>query len=346
MATKTDTKLLVALQLIGSPTSQFFYNLSVLYGKQVVTPLGFELLFVMAYPDGNWSVGSSVEKQSQKMSLEELIPKVKHADLAVPHMFCQTGLTAIRSLFEDILQIPMVGSTAATLQLAQDKHLTKLIAKDVEVSVPESLLLEFPDLDTLRNNDLEFPLIVKPNHSDNSDGLSLVYSEDQFKQSCINAFNYDSEILIETYIPGRELRGAIIEIDDGFMSLPFIEYQVSVKQPIRNPEDKLKFDDENNLVSQSDKLNIPAVCPAILDQHLLEELTNMMITMHKALKCRDFSMYDFRIHAETGKPYLLETGLFWSFSKNSMISNMLSVDKINLLEITGDIWRQAVSRNA
>ncbi|MEM6967294.1 MAG: hypothetical protein AAF573_21200 [Bacteroidota bacterium] len=55
-------------------------------------------------------------------------------------------------------------------------------------------------------------------------------------------------------------------------------------------------------------------------------------------------MYDFRIHAQTGKPYLLETGLFWSFSEASMISTMLQAQQIGLESITASIWKQTTRR--
>jgi len=336
---------MIALQLVGSPTSDFFYNLSLLYAKEVVQPYGFDLKFVTAYPDGSWSVSSKLEDKTQKFSIEQMIAEVRSADLVVPHMFCQKGLTSIRILFEDILNIPLVGSSGHTVGITQNKFLTKTICEKAGIKVPDGHLIKISEEYTETKN-FKFPVIVKPNNADNSDGLALVKHPNELKKALKKSFEFDDEVLVEDYIPGREIRGAIIEIDGAFKTLPFIEYKVHSKRPIRYAEDKLKFDERGNLISQSDKNQIPAECPANLSSDLESQLSEMMINGHKALKCRDFSMFDFRIHENTNQPYLLEAGLFWSFSNTSMISAMISADNQNLVEVTDRIWNQAKLRQS
>ncbi len=315
-----------------------------LYARDVVTPQGFELVFVIAHPDDSWSVVKSIDEEAEKLTLDQMLKKIRHADLVVPHLFCEKGLTDMRIFFEDILGIPIVGSSGHTLKLAQNKHLTKLICADAGVPVPSAQKIRITENDEFSREDLKYPIIVKPNNADNSDGVSLVRNEIELEKALEKAAEFDIEILIENFIPGRELRGAIVELERAFTILPFIEYGVHKDQPIRNPEDKLKFDGEGKLLDQSDKENIPAVCPAQINEELKAKLSKLMITCHKALGCRDFSMYDFRVHEETGEPYLLEAGLFWSFSEKSMISNMLATDGKDLLQITEQLWKQAVLR--
>jgi len=334
---------MIALQLVGSPTSEFFYNLSLLYAKEVVQPHGFDLTFVTAHPDGTWSVSKTLDNNTKKLSLTEMIAEVKSADLAVPHMFCHKGLTSIRTLFEDILNIPLVGSSGQSVSLTQNKFVTKTICKTAGIQVPDGCLFKISEQNSETKN-FEFPVIVKPNNADNSDGLSLVKNSDKLNKALEKGFRFDDEVLVEEYIPGREIRGAVIELGGTFRTLPFIEYKVHHENPIRYAQDKLKFDEKGNLVSQSDKKQIPAECPAKLSNDLKFQLSELMIIAHKALKCRDFSMFDFRIHQDTIQPYLLEAGLFWSFSKTSMISNMLSAENENLIEMTERIWNQAKLR--
>ena len=333
-----------ALQIVGSPTSQFFYDLSALYAKEVVTPHGLKLHFAIAHPDGKWSITKDLNIKTKKLSLKEFIAELPEVDLAIPHLFCQKGLTSIRIFFEDLLNIPLVGSSGYVADKAQNKQLTKLIAREAGVRVAKGIAIQdFKTLD-IKKEGLKLPLIVKPNNSDNSDGLSLAHTETDLKAGVERALKFDDTVLIEEYIPGRELRGAVLEIKGIFTVLPFIEYEVHVKKPIRYAEDKLKFDDSGNLIAQSDKKQIPSICPAQIDAKLEKELSQMMITMHKALGCRDFSMFDFRVHSETSIPYLLETGLFWSFSKTSMISSMMAAGGMDLERVTGEIWKEVCNR--
>jgi len=334
----------IALHLVGSPTSAFFFDLSMLYARSVVQPKGFEHLFVITYPNGRWSVAKSLQEKTTQISLGEMMHQVTHVHVAIPHLFCHKGLTSVRILFEDTLNIPLVGSSGQVLNLVQNKEWTKLIAKDSHLNVPEGITIRSTNISTEQLSRLTYPLIVKPNNTDNSDGLSLVKKPTEIEYAITKALKYDEEVLLEEFIAGRELRGAVIEMNDSYKVLPFIEYHVSADHPIRNPEDKLQLDENSRPVAQSNKLTIPAACPAEVDQPLRDELSEHMIKLHKALKCRDFSMFDFRIDQRDGKPYLLEAGLFWSFSETSMISAMLKAANMDLKEITRDIWLQAVSR--
>ena len=334
---------MIALQLIGSPTSKFFFDLSLLYAKDIIKPNGYKLMFVTAYPDASWSVSEYLHGNLKKIAFDQMISKIKHADIAVPHMFCQSGLTSIRILFEEVLNIPIIGSSGHTANITQNKYLTKLICQDAGITVPDGHLIKISGKHQ-NIKTISYPLIVKPNNADNSDGLSLVYKKEDLKEALDKCAPFGNDVLMEAYIPGREIRGAIIEIDGVFTVLPFIEYSVSKNRPIRYGEDKLKFDTDGNLISQSSKDEVPSKCPAQLSDDLNSELSELMLKAHHALDCRDFSMYDFRIHYQTNKPYLLETGLFWSFSKTSMISNMLSAENKDLKTITDKIWRQASNR--
>ncbi|MEM7183417.1 MAG: hypothetical protein AAF518_21075 [Spirochaetota bacterium] len=73
-------------------------------------------------------------------------------------------------------------------------------------------------------------------------------------------------------------------------------------------------------------------------------LTRNVVT-NFALGCRDYSLFDFRIHEKTEEPYMLEAELFWSFGKISMISRMLHANKQDLQEVTLELWHTAAKRN-
>ncbi|MBP2832035.1 ATP-grasp domain-containing protein [Aquimarina sp. U1-2] len=335
-----------ALQIVGSPTSQFFFDLSILYAKDVVAPQEFKLLFAVIYPDGNWSISPSIDEKSEKIGLSEFISKLSDVDVVVPHLFCDKGLTTIRILFEDTLGIPLVGSSGYTLKIAQDKQMTKRIGQEENVGLPKSFVVRSVEEAIVKVDMMNFPVIVKPNTSDNSEGLTLVRESRDLEKAIYEALQFCTKIIVEEFIDGREIRAAILEIDNEFELLPAIEYHVNHSNPIRKKSDKLLFDVEGKLVAQSDKIEIPATCPAILNTTLETQLKKTMITMHRAMGCRDFSMYDFRICKDTEQSFLLEAGLFWSFSETSMISKMIKTTTFDLNSITSKIWQQALKRKS
>merc|ERR1712203_1075330 len=155
-------------------------------------------------------------------------------DVMVPHMFCVEGMTRFRSLF-DLLDIPFLGNHEYTVWPATDKATTKQLLDASGVRVPKGDLLlkgekEWP-------SSVSVPLVVKPCNEDNSRGITLVKKEEDLAAAMEYAFSFDSRVVVEEYIAGREVRAAVIEEDDGSLTvLPKIEYFL---EDIRSAQHKL-----------------------------------------------------------------------------------------------------------
>ncbi|HAC64770.1 MAG TPA: D-alanine--D-alanine ligase [Cyanothece sp. UBA12306] len=273
------------------------------------------------------------------MSLQEMLSDLPEVDLVVPHMFCLPGMTSFRALFEDILGLPVVGSSSGCTALAANKSQTKSIvsAKGVRVAPSQELHLGDPLM-------MQPPLIVKPNAEDNSLGVTLVWQSNEISEALKAGFEFDDTLLVEEYIPGREIRVAVIEHQGQLYVPAMIEYLMTEENPIRTVNDKLKLESNGMPYSQPEKPTATPVCPAVVTPKLYSELADAAKKAHGALGCRDYSLYDFRVHAETGKPYLLEAGLFWTFSSISMISRMVLADGQDLEKIIRELWTQAARR--
>merc|ERR1712196_55082 len=62
-------------------------------------------------------------------------------------------------------------------------------------------------------------------------------------------------------------------------------------------------------------------CPADIDEVLQSKLEDLCVRSHKALGCRDYSLYDVRIDP-AGNPFFLEACLYCSFAPKSVIVGM------------------------
>ena len=153
--------------------------------------------------------------------------------------------------------------------------------------------------------------------------------------------NYN-QVLAEEFIPGREIRVAVIERNNEFYVPAMIEYLVSTDYPIRYIEDKLDLNNLGLPYQQAKRTPLKSVCPANLENNLKDEIIFSAISAHKALGARHYSLFDFRIDERTNKPIFLEAGLFWSFSKLSMISKMLYSSGDNLLNTIDQICHEAL----
>ncbi|MDY6805474.1 MAG: D-alanine--D-alanine ligase [Cyanobacteriota bacterium] len=337
--TQSTESGLRVLHLAGSRVSEFYYNLSTIYAKEAVRPSGVSSYYAVVSPDGSWQLGTSMDSLSTKMSLQEAIANLPEVDVVVPHMFCFPGMTSFRGLFEDVLGLPVVGSPPGCTALATNKAQTKSVVSASGVRVAKAQLLGRGDTVAM-----EPPFIVKPNSEDNSLGVTLVSNSNEIASALAVGFEQDETLLVEDYIPGRELRVGVVERGGKLSVLPAIEYLVSQEHPIRTVDDKLELTSEGMPSSQPKKPAAKVVCPADVEPELFEKLASAAKRSHIALGSRDYSLYDFRVHAETNEPYLLEAGLFWSFGKISMISRMLEADGQSLEDVALELWSAAAGR--
>ncbi|GFE68408.1 D-alanine--D-alanine ligase [Chroococcus sp. FPU101] len=326
------------LHVVGSAQNKFYCDLSRLYAQDclITTADRSRYDFYIAYitPDGLWRFPSSLNKEdintAKPMSLCDAIQFItsKNIDLVLPQMFCTAGMTYYRALF-DLLGIPYIGNTPDVMAIALHKARAKAIVSAAGVKVPHSELLRKGDIPTI-----EPPVVVKPESSANSLGVTLVTNSADYDAALKKAFEHSNEVIVEEFIElGREVRGGVIVKDGKLVGLPLEEYLVIPdKNPIRTYADKLKATDEGEL-SFAAKDNKKSW---IVDKSdpATERVQEIAKKCHQALGCRHYSLFDFRIDPY-GQPWFIEAGLYCSFASKSVISTMAKASEIPLNELLG-----------
>jgi D-alanine-D-alanine ligase len=325
------------LHVFGSTQDAFYFRQSKMYAAAVLRPEGITHRFAAVSPDGYWRFGPDPDTLGPALTLDEALNAVGTPDLMVPHMFCRKGMTTYRALFEDLLGIPVVGAPADVAGLATSKLWTRDVVAAAGVPVAEAEPLAQGAAPTLAA-----PYVVKPDSEDNSLGISVVTDPADGPEAVAHARHYADTVFAEAFIPGREIRAAVVAGEDGWQVPSFIEYPVSEARPIREVADKLESTSDGSL-RQSERADAQPICPAKVSEALAEDLAAAAEAAARALGARHYALFDFRVHAETGAPYLLEAGLFWSFSRLSAISKMLAGSGIDPTETTGALWRAAAA---
>lgn len=315
------------LHLVGSPTSQALCELSELYAADCIDALHqpdkYDVVIALVTPDGLWRFPACLERSAiqtaQPMRVEAAVSFLAQTqcDIALPQMFCLAGMTHYRTLLE-ILGIPYLGNRPFQMALTADKAKAKAVVAAAGVRVPEGELLSRGQLPAITP-----PAVVKPNNSDNSDGVSLVKHRDEYEAALELAFSCSDSVLVETYVPlGREVRCAIVVQDGRIRHLPLEEYFVdSAIRPVRTRADKLKRDSNNNLVLAAKQASESWIVD--LDDPMVQAVWDAATLCHVALGCEQYSLFDFRIDPD-GRPWFLEAGLYCSFSPKSVIATMMA----------------------
>merc|ERR1711985_142306 len=278
--------------------------------------------------------------------------------------------------FQDVLGLPVVGPDSFCHGVAQNKVFTRGVLMAMGVSIPKGFAVQRPDpnshkvdedwVESTDYKSLGFPLIMKPPLEDNSRGITLVKKREQLKAAFEECFSYGQQALLEEFIPGREFRCGCIDLPHsletykndadpcesstsggypnaslpqpgGLQAIPaMIEYvMVNKDMPIRTAADKLTTDDKGAMCQVKCERRMPAE----VDDNLKKKMQQLTLNAHRALQCRAYSLFDFRVHAETGEPYIIECCAFWSFSPISAISLMPKASDLNYENIIVDIWR-------
>ena len=175
-----------------------------------------------------------------------MISNVINPDLIVPHMICSQGSTTYKAIFES-MKIPFIGSSAEKTILAINKATTKAVLMEAGIPVPPGQSLTKGSRSSLRLDSIpEMPCVVKPVDSENSFGVTKVNSLDEMNQALATAYQFSSEVVIDKFIQGREIRCSIFEktLSNGQIEKVVLvpqEYIVDQSR-VRSTKDKIQMD--------------------------------------------------------------------------------------------------------
>ena len=209
----------------------------------------------------------------------------------------------VQSILES-LKIPYTHSGVLSSSLAMDKELSRLIFIKNNLKVPKYFLLQKDHQGNsnkkFNNKKIKFPIVIKPINEGSSLGVSICKNKKQFKNKYKKLMeNYD-RILVEEYIPGREIQVAVM----GEKALGAIELV-----PRR------QFYDYTAKYSNTARTR--HIMPAPLSPKKYKEILGLAKKAHELLGCRGITRSDFRFFKN--KFYLLETNTQPGLTKLSLV---------------------------
>ena len=157
----------------------------------------------------------------------------------------------IQQLLEDA-KIPYVGSGVKASADAMDKALAKELFSAAGLTVAPGIVVHKSDPHPDANL-LSYPVFVKPSSGGSSRGTHKVKSADTLSAAINDAFMYDSKVLIETAINGREIECAVLERDG-------TSYASVLGEIVVNPQFEF-YDFEAKYLDDATTVRIPADIP-------------------------------------------------------------------------------------
>ncbi len=198
----------------------------------------------------------------------------------------------------DMVGIPYTGSGMLGSAMAMDKDITKRLLRDAGIPTAEWRMA--PVERSIVDSELGWPVVVKPSKQGSTVGLTVVKKPEDYDAAIEFAFEYDDEVMVERFVPGRELTVPVV----GDEVLPVGE--IISKNEIFDYEAKYQ-------PGMADE-----IFPADLPDEVTREAQRLALETHRVLKLRGFSRVDFRLDPEN-RLWCLEVNTLPGMTATSLV---------------------------
>ena len=221
----------------------------------------------------------------------------------------------IQSILETT-NIPYTHSGVVSSALAMDKELSKKIFLKNNILTPKYIMYYFNKSKTtlieLINKKLKFPVVIKPINEGSSVNVFICNKSNIFSK--IKLLEVYKKIIIEEFIPGREIQVAIM----GKKKLGAIELK-----PRR------KFYDYDAKYKKNAKTK--HIIPIRINKNYLNKVLNISLKAHNLLGCKGVTRSDFKFFKN--KFYLLETNTQPGMTKLSLVPEIAAYNGISFFDL-------------
>ena len=231
----------------------------------------------------------------------------------------------IQSILESE-KVKYTHSGVLSSSLSIDKEISKKIFIKNNILTPPYIKFSFKNNFNINNiikkidKNLKFPVVLKPINEGSSVGVYICNKKNfNSKLKKVEKFR---EVLIEKYIPGREIQAAIL----GKKKLGVIELKP-----------KRKFYDYKAKYSKSAKTE--HIIPVDLSPRNFNKINSIAMKAHKLLKCRGVSRSDFRFY--NNKFYLLELNTQPGMTSLSLVPEIARYKNISFIQLIEEIIKDA-----
>lgn len=231
------------------------------------------------------------------------LPEVTSADCVFIALHGGQGEDGTVQALLDMAGVRYTGSRHLASALAMDKHLTKVLLRAAGVATPHWIMAPPLGTGTVDAAEvfryLDWPVVVKPSKQGSTVGLSIVREPSELQPAIAEAFRYDDEVMIERFVPGRELTVGIL----GDEVLPTIEIK-----PVKE-----LYDYECKYTPGMAEEFVAELTPDIQ-----AKLADQARRSFSALKLRGYARIDFRLDP-SGQPWCLEANTLPGMTPTSLI---------------------------
>jgi len=231
-----------------------------------------------------------------------------------------------------LANIPFVGAGVLGSAVGMDKDVMKRLLRDAGLPIGKFLSLKSTDEKTDYRtiaDALDEPFFIKPANMGSSVGISKVHNPSEYSAAIELAFKYDTKLIIEEYIKGREFECAVLGNNQPIASLvgevipqhEFYSYEA-------------KYLDENGAILE---------IPAKIDSETADKFKELAIKTFQSLACEGLGRVDFFL-TDNGGIIINEINTIPGFTSISMYPKLWKASGISYTELIDRLIQLALER--
>lgn len=231
-----------------------------------------------------------------------------------------------------LANIPFVGASVLGSAVGMDKDIMKRLLRDSGIPIGKFLVLKshesIPEFQKIKDQ-LGLPFFIKPANMGSSVGINKIHNIDEYKKAISIAFDFDTKIIIEEYIKGREIECSILGNED----------------PIASNLGEIKINDEfysydtKYINEQGASLEIPANIPP----KITKEIQEIAIKTFQTLSCEGLGRVDIFLK-QNNEIIVNEINTMPGFTKISMYPKLWESTGIPYKDLIDKLIQLAIKR--
>jgi D-alanine-D-alanine ligase len=288
--------------------------------RAAINPDKYDLVEFFIEKDGRWSPYALTPEPGRNPGIDVVFPMLHGT-------FGEDG--TVQGLLE-LAELPFVGAGVLASALAMDKVMTKRVCREAGLPVVEFIVLQRGSFDpTAISLPFDYPVFVKPANLGSSVGISKIPSHEKLAAALATATTFDSKIIIERGIQGREFECAVIGGAPPAASAPC---EILPSQEFYTYEDKYLLD-----LARID-------LPANLSSQQTAEMQRLAVKCFESVCCEGLARVDFLMEAATGQFFLNEINTLPGFTSISMFPKMWEYSGLPYTQLVERLIELALKR--
>jgi D-alanine-D-alanine ligase len=239
----------------------------------------------------------------------------------------------------ELVGVPYTASGPSACSRCMDKVVAKHELRAVGLPTPDFYAFShaaFEELGAGRalpalEERLDFPIVVKPAAQGSALGIKFARTAADVPAAIVAAFSYDTKVLLERHVEGRDLAVSVIDGPAGPEALPVVE-------AIPHEEDFYDFEARYEIGRTAFH------CPADIGEEATARAQELALAAYATLGCSGFARIDLMLEEPTGELYLLEANAIPGLTDTSLLPLAAEAAGISFEDLIARIVELAVAR--